>query len=238
MKTFLSVIIPLYNEEKRLDNLSRIYEYLNKHRWNYEILLINDGSSDNTLSKLKQLNKKFRSSIISYQRNRGKGFAIREGILKANGEFRLFTDIDLSTPINEFDKFIPHLNNFDVLIGSRRKKGARFIIHQPMFREQLGKGFTKLSQLTLGLRQTDFTCGFKCFSKEAAEKIFFRQKIDRWGFDTEILFISKKMGLSVKEIPVVWKNDIETRVKLPRDIITSLVDLVKIRFNDFMGLYD
>lgn len=235
---FISIIVPLYNEEGRLANLSKIFKFFDNKNLHYELILINDGSSDKTLNKLNELSKNFKFKLISYQENRGKGYAIKMGMMKARGKYRLFTDIDLSTPIEVFDKFLPILSKYDIVIGSRKKRGARLIIHQPKLREELGKAFTILSQGFLNINLTDFTCGFKCFSKEAAEKTFFRQKINRWGFDTEILFISKKMGLSVKEVPVVWKNDIETRVKLPRDIITSLADLVKIRYNDFRGLYD
>lgn len=235
---FISIIVPLYNEEKRLVNLLKIYKYFNKKNLHHELIIINDGSSDKTLNKLNELSNNFKFKLISYQKNRGKGYAVKMGMMKARGRYRLFTDIDLSTPIEVFNKFLPILSRYDIVIGSRKKRGSRLIIHQPKLRERLGKVFTTLSQSFLNINLTDFTCGFKCFSKEAAEKIFFRQKINRWGFDTEILFISKKMGFSVKEIPVVWKNDIETRVKLPWDIITSLADLVKIRYNDFMGRYD
>lgn len=235
---FISIIVPLYNEEGRLANLSKIFKFFKNKNLNYELILINDGSNDKTLNKLNELSKNFKFKLISYQKNRGKGYAVKMGMIKARGKYRLFTDIDLSTPIEVFNKFLPILSKYDIVIGSRKKRGSRLIIHQPKLREKLGKAFTILSQGFLNINLTDFTCGFKCFSKEAAEKIFFRQKINRWGFDTEILFIGKKMGLSVKEVPVVWRNDIETKVKLPWDIITSLADLVKIRYNNFMGLYD
>lgn len=235
---FLSIIVPLYNEEVRLVNLSKIYKYFDNKDLTYEVILINDGSRDKTLKKINALSKNFKFNLISHQKNNGKGNAIKAGMMKASGKYRLFTDIDLSTPIEEFNKFIPYLKDYDIIIGSRKKRGSQLIIHQPKLREKLGKGFTKLSQWFLDLNLTDFTCGFKCFSQEAAEKIFPRQKIDRWGFDAEILFIGKKMGGSIKEIPVVWKNDSETRVKLPQDIFTSLSDLIKIRYNNFRGFYD
>lgn len=235
---FVSIIIPLYNEERRLSNLLKIYKYLDSLNLTYEVILVNDGSIDATLKKINELSKNFKFKLISYQKNLGKGYAIKAGMTAANGKYRLFTDIDLSTPIEEFDKFLPNLLDYDIVIGSRRKKGSKLIIHQPKLREKLGKGFTKLSQVYLGLSLTDFTCGFKCFSKEVAGKIFSRQKIDRWGFDTEILFIGKKMGFSIKEVPVVWKNDRETKVRLPQDIINSVYDLIKIRYNKFKGLYD
>lgn len=235
---FISIILPLYNEERRLANLSKIYKYFNNTRLTYEVILINDGSNDKTEKKLDKLSKNFTFNLISYPENRGKGYAIGMGMMQAQGKYRLFTDIDLSTPIEEFNKFLPNLKDYDIIIGSRKRRESKLIVHQPKFRETLGKGFTKLSQLYLGLYLTDFTCGFKCFSKEAAEKIFSRHKINRWGFDAEILFIGKKMRLPIKEIPVIWANDPETKVKLPWDIITSLFDLLKIRYINFRKLYD
>lgn len=238
---FLSIIIPLYNEEKRIMKLSEINKFLFDQKFESEVLLVNDGSTDNTPLTAKEIVQKFPNKnifkIISYPNNKGKGFAIRMGMLEANGQYRLFTDIDLSTPLEEFNKFKPFLKKFDIVIGSRKRKGARLIKRQPELREKLGKGFTKLSQLALGLNLTDFTCGFKCFSIEAAEEIFKRQRIERWGFDSEDLFIANKLGFSIKEVPVTWENDSETKVRLPKDIINSFSDLIKIRINNIKGLY-
>ncbi len=236
---FLSIIIPLYNEEDRLFNLKTIYQYLNHKKFKWEMILINDGSNDNTQKEVKKIIKENKNTqLFSYSKNEGKGYAIKLGMLKARGQYRLFTDIDLSTPIEEFDKFIPFLKKFDVIIGSRKISGSKIIIHQTGTREILGKGFTKLSQIILQLQTTDFTCGFKCFSKDAAEKIFNKQKIYGWGFDSEILFLARKFGFKVKEIPVKWSNDPKSKVKFPQDIITSLVDLFTIRTNDMKKRYD
>ncbi len=238
---FLSIIIPLYNEEKRLFNLKTIYQYLNQKKFKWEIILVNDGSSDNTQKEVKKIiavNKNKKTQLLSYSKNKGKGYAIKTGMLKAKGQYRLFTDTDLSAPIEEFDKFIPFLEKFDLIIGSRKRSGAKIIVRQSNLREKLGKGFTKLSQIILQLQATDFTCGFKCFSKDAAEKIFSKQKIYGWGFDSEILFLARKFGFKVKEIPVKWSNDPKSKVKFPQDIITSLVDLFTIRTNDMKKRYD
>lgn len=229
---FISVIVPLYNEESRLANLSKIFNFFKKKNFNYELILINDGSRDKTLDQLNELSKNFKFKLISYPENRGKGYAVKMGMMKARGKYRLFTDIDLSTPIEEFDKFIPYLKKFDVVIGSRKMKGSKVIIHQPSLREKLGKGFTKLSQIVLQLNIRDFTCGFKCFSKVAALEIFSKQQVGRWGFDSEILFLAKKFGYKIKEIPVKWSNDPTSRVKFPQDIIQSLFDLYTIRLNE------
>ncbi|MDP3973559.1 MAG: glycosyltransferase family 2 protein [Candidatus Daviesbacteria bacterium] len=239
---FLSIIIPFYNEGGRIANLSLLFHYLRQKKFSTEVILVNDGSTDESLKLirkiLKQLPPHHFFELISYQMNKGKGFAIKTGMLKAKGDYRLFTDIDFSTPIEEFDNYLPHLKKFDILIGSRKKRGAKLLMHQPKIREKLGKGFTKLSQIFLGLNLLDFTCGFKCFSKKAAEEIFRRQRIDRWGFDSEILFIGKKRGFNIKEMPVTWRDDSNTKVKLPHDIITSLYDLLRIRLNNFKKYYD
>lgn len=231
---YLSIVIPLYNEEKRLDNIYSIYEFLDKAKVDYEIILVNDGSNDETIKKVDQLPKKFKYNLITYYPNQGKGYAIKEGMLSAKGEYRLFTDIDLSTPIEELNKFLPHLTKYDVIIGSRKTKGSNLKKRQPFLRELLGKAFTLFSQLLLEVNVSDFTCGFKCFSKKAAEEIFKRQKISRWGFDSEILYIAKKLRYEIKEIPVNWTDDPLSKVKFPQAIISSLVDLYRIKSSNYV----
>lgn len=236
-KPFLSVIIPVYNETKRLGTLPKIINFFKKQKFASELILVNDGSKDDTLEKIKNLQKKGLLRIITYKKNRGKGYAIKKGMLAANGKYNLFLDIDLSTPLGEFKKFLPYLNKYDILIGSRKTKGAKLIVHQPPLRENMGKAFTYISQIALQLPISDFTCGFKCFSHEAKKEIFKRQKIERWSFDSEILFIGNKLGFPIKEIPVVWKNDLNTKVKFPQDIINSIRDLIRIRINQLRGAY-
>ena len=242
MQPFLSVIIPVYNEERRINSLLKILNYLKTKTFTSEVVLVNDGSSDDTVKKIKSIQQKTKKTfpqlkLISYTKNMGKGHAVKEGMMASSGKNRLFLDIDLSTPIEEFDKFEGYLKKFDVIIGSRKASGAKLVKRQPIIRELLGRGFTKLSQIILGVKVSDFTCGFKCFSQKAASEFFSHQRINRWGFDSEILFLAKKLGFKVKEIPVVWKNDSETKVKLPHDIINSLIDLYKIRYNDFKKIY-
>ena len=236
-KPFLSIVIPLYNEEGRIKNLYKVYNHLKNLGLNYEILLVNDGSTDNTLKKINSLNKKIKFMLVSYNVNKGKGAAIKEGMLLAKGKYLLFTDIDLSTPIEQFNKFIPHLQNNDILIGSRRIRGSNIKKRQSLIRENLGRTFTILSQIFLKLKISDFTCGFKCFSKKAAQEIFSRQKINRWGFDSEILFLAKKLRYKIKEVPVEWSNDPNSKILFPHDIFRSLFDLYKIRLNEFRKIY-
>lgn len=233
---FLSVIIPVFNEEKRLSNLSKIIIFLSAKKFKSEIVIINDGSTDHTLKKTKRIKNKL-IHIISYNENRGKGYAIRQGMLYSKGYHKLFLDIDLSTSIEELDQFLLDLNKFDVLIGSRRTQGSKFLIRQPFLREFMGRVFTKFSQIFTQVNVSDFTCGFKCFSKKSAQRIFSKQLINKWGFDTEILFLASLYGFKIKEIPVAWKNDPRSRVKFPQDIITSFTDLIKIRINLVTGKY-
>lgn len=237
-KPFLSIIIPVFNEEQRIHNVVQIQKYLEKKPFVYEIIIINDGSFDKTLALLKKIKKELQFKIISYNKNKGKGYAIRQGMLASKGTYRLFTDIDLSTPIKEFDKFIPHLNKNDIIIATRKKKTSILIKRQPLLRENLGKIYTLLSKTALRITVSDFTCGFKCFSEKAAKNIFRKQKIDSWGFDSEILFLAKKNQFKIKEITVRWMNDPRTKVKFPRDIINSLYDLTRIIFYDLRKIYN
>lgn len=234
----LSIIIPLFNESKRIHNLQTVLEYLNRKKISSEIIVVNDGSTDDSLKKLEGFKHDSKLKIISYSVNKGKGYAIKEGVLKAQGEFILFTDIDLSTPINELDNFLTLTDFYEVIIATRKMSGSKVLTRQLPLRESLGKVFTLLSQLVLGLNVSDFTCGFKLFSRKAGKEIFSKLTINRWGFDSEILFIAKKMGYKIKEVGVSWKNDPLTKVKFPQDAIKSLAELIKIRINDLKGLYN
>jgi dolichyl-phosphate beta-glucosyltransferase len=235
---FLSVIVPVYNESSRINSLDTLYEYLNKQDFESEVIIVNDGSTDDTLAKLELAQKRFDLQILDCQPNRGKGHAIQQGMLAARGKYRLFTDVDLSTPITEFDKFLPFLAEKAIIIATRKRQGAAVLVHQAQLRETLGKGFTFLSQLILQLQLSDFTCGFKCFSAEAAAAVFPKLTIARWGFDAEQLFIARLKGFSIKEIPVMWTNDPQTKVRLPQDIIRSLSDLLIVRLNHLKHRYD
>lgn len=236
-KIFLSVIIPVFNEEKRIRRLNQIISYLNKQKFSWEVIVVNDGSTDKTNSILKLLKKRLRFNLFSYSPNKGKGFAVKTGMLKATGDYCLFLDVDLSTPIEELEKFLPHLRKHGILIGSRKLKSSTLATRQPVLREYLGKVFTLLSQYILKMRVSDFTCGFKIFSKKSVEQIFTRQRIYRWGFDSEILYIGKIKKHSIKEIPVYWENDPRTKVKFPDAIINSFAELIRIKVNYFRGFY-
>lgn len=234
---YLSVIIPVYNEAARLKNIFKIFEYLQKRPYKTELILVNDGSSDETINILKKTAQEINFNIISYKENKGKGYAVKTGMLKARGKYRLFTDIDLSVPIEELDNFMKLITKNSVVLGTRRKAESKIIKHQPRIRELMGCFFTWLSQKTLGLNISDFTCGFKCFEKEAAKNIFQRARINRWGFDPEIIFIADKLGYKIYEAPVKWFHNPNTKVKFPQDIFRSLKDLLLIRLNSLRGNY-
>ncbi len=234
-KPFISVVIPVFNEEKRIRKLEEVINYLKKQKYTSEILVINDGSTDRTQKILSSYKRKI--NLIFYPKNQGKGGAIKIGMLNSRGKYRLFMDIDLSTPISEVEKFLPHLKKYDIIIGSRKLKSSTLLTRQSLTREYLGKVFTSISRYILKLNTSDFTCGFKSFSEEAAKEIFQKQTITGWGFDPEILYIGKLRKKTILEIPVTWKNDPRTRVKFPQDIITSFLELTKIKINALRGKY-
>ena len=239
---YLSVIIPAYNEEKRLPKtLEEIDKYLRKQDYDYEILVVNDGSKDKTVEIAKGLISKIKNLIVTgYKKNQGKGYAVRFGMLEAKGDYRLFTDADNSTSIDHVEKIWPEFKKgFDIIIGSRDIKGAVLDPPQPWIRKLiLGEGFKLYRKIIIGLWGIEDTqCGFKCFTKKATEKIFQKCRINRFAFDPEILVIAKKLGYEIKEIPIYWKNDPESKVKF-KSIIKMALDLIKIRLNLIKRIYD
>ncbi len=239
---YLSVIIPAYNEERRLPKtLEAINDYLRRQSYDYEILVVNDGSKDITAEAVRGMSFVIRNlKLIDNKKNQGKGAVVRQGMLEARGEYRLFTDADNSTSIDQIENmWIEFKNGYDVVIGSRDIKGAVLDPPQPFLRNFiLGEGFKLYRKLIIGLwKIQDTQCGFKCFTGEAAEKIFPKCRIKRFAFDPEILVIAKKSGYKIKEIPVLWKNDLESRVKA-KSMIKMAIDLLKIRWNISTGKYD
>ena len=238
---YLSVIIPAYNEEKRLPKtLEEIDKYLRKQDYDYEILVVNDGSKDKTVEIAKGLISKIKNLIVTgYKKNQGKGYAVCFGMLEAKGDYRLFTDADNSTSIDHIEKIWPEFKKgYGIVIGSRDIKGAVLDPPQPWLRKMiLGEGFKLYRKIIIGLWEIEDTqCGFKCFTKKATEKIFQKCRINRFAFDPEILVIAKKLGYEIKEIPIYWKNDPESKVKF-KSIIKMALDLIKIRLNLIKGIY-
>lgn len=237
---YLTVVIPAYNEGGIIEKtISGVSSFLARQKYLWEIVVVDDGSSDNTAKVIKRLSDT-RVNFISYSENRGKGGALKEGIKHSKGKFIIFTDADLSVPINTVSRFLKELEDGqnDVVIGTRKIKSAKVITHQPWLRENLGKGFTLLTKIITGVNVSDFTCGFKGFTFDAAQKIFRNSLISRWAYDAEILFLAKKYGFRISEVPVIWTNRSDTRVKLGNAITTSFADLLKIRLNDLSGKYE
>lgn len=258
MKHSLSIVIPLYNESERLGTTFAALKKLSLPSSFIldEIIFVNDGSTDKSLRLVEQFaNRHSRESgnpgdrspiksgmtsikLVTYKKNRGKGYAVRQGMLASKADYTLLTDADMSTPLEElikFEKFVK--KNAHIMIGTRKNGHSTVVVHQPMYRELMGKCFTKLSQLILNTWVTDFTCGFKLFSREAAIKLFTRAQIDRWGYDAEIIFLSRKANYTIVEIPVTWSNDQRTKVTLLKDSFQSFKELLLIRKTDLSGRY-
>lgn len=236
----ISIIIPVYNEENRLEGgIKKVFEFIKKSHVKYEVIVVDDGSKDSTFGLLLSLRKKYPIKLISHQNNLGKGAAVKKGIDNALGDLVLFSDIDLSVPIEFVDKFQKAIaKRYDIVIGTRIAMGSTILKKQSFLRELLGGGFTILSNLLLGVRISDYTCGFKLFRKKAAKKIFSKQLIKRWAFDSESLFIAKKYNFCIKEVPVQWYHVEGSKVSFPKDLIVTFINLFQIRFNDFKGRYD
>lgn len=236
----LSLVIPVYNEELGIsETLKKISDFLGKKNYKWEILIVDDGSSDSTEAKVRRL-KIHNIRFKKLSKNLGKGAAIRKGVRVARGEFVVFTDADLSVPIQFTDKLIDRLESgYEVVVGSRRIRGSKILRHQSFLRENMGRMFTFLSRIVTGVRISDFTCGFKGFRRTAAKKIFSRSLINRWVFDSEIIFLASKFKYKISEIPVKWMNREDSRVKSLGGVgYESLLELAKIRFNNFAGKYD
>lgn len=241
MKFDLTVIVPAYNEEKRIKKtLEIILNYLQKNTYGYEIIIIEDASTDKTfkiISDFKNKHKEKYISIIKNKINLGKGYSIKQAIFKAKKQYVLFTDADNSTPISELPKFIKLVEKYDVLIASRNLNKSK-ITKQPLYRRLPGKIFPILVRLLLIKNIKDTQCGFKMFKTDQAKKIFKKQTIKHWAFDAETLFISKKLGYSIKEIPVRWINDSDSKLKIFKDPFYMFIDLLKIKLNDLKGVYN
>lgn len=230
-RPLLSVVIPAFDEERRLGpTLDRVRRALP----DAEIVVSDDGSRDGTVA----LARREGARIVSSPANRGKGAALRLGMLAAAGDRLLMTDADLSTPLEDLGPLLDALDaGADLALGSRRAPGARIERRQPWLRETLGRGFTFLSQVALGVRVRDFTCGFKLFTRDCARDLFTRLTIDGWGCDAELLFLAARRGWRIRELPVRWANDGDTKVRLGRDVLRSLLDLLRIRRNAASGTY-
>jgi len=235
-----SIVIPAFNEELRLPaTLEKIAAYMRKNERPTEVIVVDDGSSDRTAD----VAAAFRAQIpmlrvVSNGVNRGKGFSVRHGMLEARGEFVIFTDADLSSPIEEADKLLVGLaSGFDVAIGSRAMDRSLIEVHESAFREFAGIVFNKIVRIILRLPFVDTQCGFKAFRRERCRILFEQQRIERFGFDPELLYLARHHGLKAVEIPVRWAHSPATKVNMLRDSVQMFLDVFNIRWNSICGRY-
>jgi len=229
----LSIIIPAYNEQDRLPlTLSKIHSYCNSQSYNYEVLVVDDGSTDNTIRVVTDnpLSEAGRLRILKNQRNRGKGYSVKRGVMASKGDYVLFSDADLSTPIGEVEKLFSALNErFDIAIGSRSIKGAQIKEHQPLYREYMGKFFNRLVRIFAFKGIIDTQCGFKLFKGALARDIAAQMQVDGFAFDVEMLYLVRLRGLKIKEVPIVWVNSPQSKVDPLRDSLKMLLDIINIK---------
>ena len=235
----LSIVIPAFNEQRRLpETLRRVRAYLEARRADAEVIVVDDGSRDATAALVEARRGEFPSlRLVSNGVNRGKGYSVRHGMREARGRIVLFTDADLSAPIEEADKLLAAMRDHEVAIGSRRVDRSLIEVHQSPLRELAGIVFNFLVRAITGLRFVDTQCGFKAFLREPSRIIFEQQRIERFGFDPEILFLAKRHGLRAVEIPVRWAHDQQTRVNMVRDSLQMFGEVLSIRWNWLLGRY-
>jgi len=234
---FISIVVPVYNEERRITLfLQSVIDYLLEKDFSCELVIVDDGSRDRTIAVTESLlNAKLPGiyRILKLPVNKGKGAAIREGMLQAKGDYIFFLDADGSTSIREIDSFIPKFSpGIDIYIATRTIKHKA-----PQKRKFFGYGYIFLANLLLGLRVVDITCGFKCYTRESARKIFPLQTLNNWSFDAEDIFIARKHGYEIMGIPVHWQHVGESKVKVFKNVLMCGVDLLRIRYNNYKGLY-
>jgi dolichyl-phosphate beta-glucosyltransferase len=234
---WLSIIVPAFNEERRIGpTLEAIGAYLDKADYSSEILVVDDGSSDRTVEEARSARPKAR--IVSNEVNRGKGFSVCRGMAESRGEIVLFSDADLSTPIEEVETLLSRIRDgADVAIGSRALRESRIERHQNALREMAGRIFNGLLRLLTGLPFHDTQCGFKAFRRPVVNDILERRRIEGWGFDVELILIALRRGYRVEEAPVRWINSPDSRLRIWRDAPKMFLDLLRVRWTDLRGRY-
>jgi dolichyl-phosphate beta-glucosyltransferase len=235
-----SIVIPAYNESSRIrPTLEKILRYSKEQNWDMEIVVVDDGSRDDTAEIIREYGKVHpQIHLVENPGNHGKGYSVRNGMLHAQGDICLFTDADLSSPIGEAQKLFEAIGEgADIAIGSRWLRAELQTERQPLYRQLLGRIFNLALRVVLGLNFADTQCGFKAFRREAVKRVFPLQRIERWGFDPEILFLARKLGFTVKEIPVVWAHSEGTRLHPFRDGLRMFVEVLHIRWNSIKGSY-
>ncbi|HKJ37950.1 MAG TPA: dolichyl-phosphate beta-glucosyltransferase [Anaerolineales bacterium] len=238
MTIFLSVIIPAHNEENRLPNtLEQVIRFLEKQSFTSEVIVVENGSTDRTFDVAQRFAEQYKQVRVM-QSERGKGAAVRHGMLEAHGEYRFMCDADLSMPVEEISKFLPAaLENFDIAIASREAKGSvRY--NEPFYRHLGGRGINFLIQVLILPGLNDTQCGFKCFRADVAKRIFKLQTLPGWSFDIEVLYIARRFGYRVHEVPIHWYHHLDTKIRALPDAIRMFQDIFLIRANARRGMYD
>jgi glycosyltransferase involved in cell wall biosynthesis len=240
-RPFLSILIPAYNEEARLGvTLAKILAYLDAAGTDAEILVVDDGSKDKTAELATAALSGRRGRVLQNGENRGKGYSVRHGILEAQGRFVLLTDADLSTPITEHAKLAAAIRDedLDVAIGSRALPTSDIQVRQAWLRQTMGRTFNRIIRVATGLPYHDTQCGFKLMDRERVRPIVDKMVVDRFAFDVELLFLCRRFGLSVKEVPVVWRNASGSKVSMVVDPVKMLLDVSRVRWRFRRGLYN
>jgi glycosyltransferase involved in cell wall biosynthesis len=233
--------MPLYNEAACLQgSYARIVAYLATLHVPYEVILVNDGSTDDTQAICHGIvNTHPCAQMATYPVNRGKGYAVRTGILHSAAKYVIFTDADLAVPVHFIGACLQELGKgLPIVIGSRHLPGSRFKVREGIVRQVLGEIFRRFAKISLDLKTSDITCGLKGFRKEAAVAIFSRSRIDRWGYDAEIIFLAQKLGFDIKEVPVEWYHSFDSKVHVGTDSVRTLLELFRIRYYYLRRLYD
>lgn len=235
-----SIVVPAYNESQRIAaSLGRILDFLAAQQWDAEVLIVNDGSKDDTAAIVSaHAEADSRVRLLHNPGNRGKGYSVRHGMLQARGQMLFFTDADLSSPIPEVLKLAAAIRSgADVAIGSRWVRPELMTERQPLSRQILGRAFNLFLQATLGLKFKDTQCGLKAFTRRVALEIFSRQQVERWGFDGELLFLAQRLGFKVAEVPVEWAHDERSKISPIQDGLQMIKEALQVRWFAVKGRY-